>query len=114
MCAFCRRLSVLRAWVSSTGRIMEEFCRWLATGFRPPSKPRVEAPPAKVYKPLRRVILTDGVGRALFEEYALHQDSPRREEETGWVLLGVRDADEALVLATLPAGTERDAGVAHV
>jgi len=30
------------------------------------------------------------------------------------VLLGLREAQEAVVLATLPAGTERDASVAHI
>jgi proteasome lid subunit RPN8/RPN11 len=66
------------------------------------------------YLPLQRVLLTDGVGRTLFEEYAEHQAGSRGEEETGWVLLGVREAQEAVVLGTLPAGTERDAGVGHV
>jgi len=58
--------------------------------------------------------LTDDVSRTLFEEYASHRESPRGEEETGWMLLGIREGDEAVALATLPAGTERDAGVAHV
>jgi hypothetical protein len=60
------------------------------------------------------VLLTDGVSRTLFEEYADHREGPRGEEETGWILLGLRDAEEAIALATLPAGTEREAGVAHV
>jgi proteasome lid subunit RPN8/RPN11 len=59
-------------------------------------------------------LLTDGVSRTLFDEYADHRDGPRGEEETGWVLLGLREADEAIVLATLPAGTQREAGIAHV
>jgi proteasome lid subunit RPN8/RPN11 len=58
--------------------------------------------------------LTDEVGRTLFEEYAEHRKGSRGEEETGWVLLGWREANEAVVLATLPAGAERDAGVTHV
>jgi hypothetical protein len=66
------------------------------------------------YKPLQRVLLTDGVGRTLFEEYAEHQVGARGDEETGWVLLGVREEQEATILGTLPAGTERDAGVGHV
>ena len=65
-------------------------------------------------QPLERIVLTDGVGRSLFEEYAAHRDTNRSEEETGWVLLGVREVNEAVVLATLPAGAGRDAGVAHV
>jgi hypothetical protein len=59
-------------------------------------------------------LLTDGVGRTLFEGYANHRSETRGEEETGWVLLGLREANEAVVLATLPAGAERDASVAHV
>lgn len=66
------------------------------------------------YLPLQRVVLTDGVGRTLFEEYAEHQAGSRGDEETGWVLLGLREKEEAIVLGTLPAGTERDAGVGHV
>jgi proteasome lid subunit RPN8/RPN11 len=60
------------------------------------------------------LLLTDGVNRTLFEEYAAHRDSNRGEEETGWMLLGLREGDEAIALATLPAGTRREAGVAHV
>jgi proteasome lid subunit RPN8/RPN11 len=71
------------------------------------------APPRK-YLPLERVVLTDGVGRTLFEEYGAHRDSARGDEETGWVILGLREAREVVVLATLPAGTERSAGVGHV
>jgi len=60
------------------------------------------------------VLLTDGVGHTLFEEYAGHRAAARGEEETGWLLVGLRNAGEAVVLATLPAGTRRDAGVAHI
>jgi hypothetical protein len=66
------------------------------------------------YEPLRRVVLTDGVGRTLFEEYATHRAAERGDEETGWILMGLREREEAIALATLPAGTQRDAGVAHV
>jgi hypothetical protein len=58
--------------------------------------------------------LTDGVSRTLFEEYASHRASDQGDEETGWVLLGLRESNEAVALATLPAGTQRDSGVAHV
>jgi hypothetical protein len=58
--------------------------------------------------------LSDGVSRTLFEEFAAHRRAERGDEETGWVLLGLREQDEAIALATLPAGTLRDAGVAHV
>jgi proteasome lid subunit RPN8/RPN11 len=60
------------------------------------------------------VLLTDEVGRTLFNEYDAHQATSRSEEEIGWVILGVRDEEEATVLATLPAGTARSAGVGHV
>ena len=66
------------------------------------------------YHRLARVVLTDDVSRTLFEEYAAHRQSERGGEETGWVLLGTRDESEAVVLATLPAGAERDAGHEHV
>jgi proteasome lid subunit RPN8/RPN11 len=66
------------------------------------------------YLPLARVTITDGVSRTLFEEYAEHRAGPRGHEETGWLLLGLRETDEAVVLATLPAGTGSDASVAHV
>lgn len=81
--------------------------------------PREATPPAGPgapvqYDRLARVILTDDVCRTLFEEYAAHRASDRGAEEIGWFLLGRRDADAATVLATLPAGTRRDAGEAHV
>lgn len=66
------------------------------------------------YGPLQRVLLTDGVSRTLFEEYAAHRQEARGEEETGWLLLGLREAQEAVVLATLPAGSEADTSVSHV
>ncbi len=69
---------------------------------------------ATAASPLQRVRVTDGVGRTLFEEYARHRSEARGDEETGWVLLGLREAREAVALATLPAGAEREASVAHV
>lgn len=63
---------------------------------------------------LTRVVLTDEVSRTLFGEYAAHRASERGAEETGWVLLGRREPDAAVVLATLPAGAARDAGEAHI
>jgi proteasome lid subunit RPN8/RPN11 len=71
-------------------------------------------PPLAAAEPLRRFRLSDGVSRTLFEEYARHRRGDSGEEETGWVLLGLRERDEAVALATLPAGTHSDAGVAHV
>ncbi len=78
------------------------------------STPRGVASAPLTYGPLERVLLTDGVGRTLFEEFAGHRSEARGEEETGWLLLGLREAREAVVVATLPAGTLRDASVAHV
>jgi hypothetical protein len=66
------------------------------------------------YRSLRRLRLTDGVARTLFDEYAAHRAEARGDEEIGWVLLGLRDSEEAVVLATLPAGAERDASAAHI
>jgi proteasome lid subunit RPN8/RPN11 len=73
------------------------------------------APPVvAAYRRLSRVVLTDGVGRTLFEEFSAHRAEADEELETGWVLLGLRQADEAVVVATLPAGAFADAGVAHI
>jgi proteasome lid subunit RPN8/RPN11 len=69
---------------------------------------------SRVYQPLERVILADGVGHTLFEEYAAHRKEARGDEETGWLLLGLREENSAVVLATLPAGMLRDASVSHV
>jgi proteasome lid subunit RPN8/RPN11 len=80
----------------------------------PQTTPGPLTPAPIAYERLRRVVLTDQVSRALFTEYAAHRASDRGAEETGWVLLGLREAEEAVVLATLPAGAERDAGEAHV
>jgi proteasome lid subunit RPN8/RPN11 len=60
------------------------------------------------------VVLTDEVSRTLFDEYAVHRQGSRGHEETGWLLLGLREPEEAIVLATLPAGAESEAGSAHV
>lgn len=68
----------------------------------------------KKYRRLERVVLTDGVARTLFDDFGTHKKGRRGEEEIGWILLGVREENEAIGLATLPAGTDRDAGVAHV
>jgi hypothetical protein len=69
---------------------------------------------SRAVQPLERLFLTDGVVRTLFEEYAAHRDSACGEEETGWVILGHRSVSHATVLATLPAGAQREAGVAHI
>jgi hypothetical protein len=58
--------------------------------------------------------LADDVSRAVFAEYSSHRLTERGGEETGWALLGLRRGDEAVILATLPAGTAREADEAHV
>lgn len=63
---------------------------------------------------MERVVLTAQVARTLFDEYQAHRSTSRGDEEIGWTLLGKRQGNEALALATLPAGSRRDAGTAHV
>jgi hypothetical protein len=86
---------------------------WNGLRRSPPAASAAGQAPAPL-GPLKRVLLTDGVGRTLFEGYARHRDEVRGNEETGWLLLGLREATEAVALATLPAGQLRDAGVEHV
>jgi proteasome lid subunit RPN8/RPN11 len=104
-------------------RLVSVACRWLQSGSQtlesllrerlPPPELFSSAGP-KNYHPLERVVLAEEVRRTLFDDYANHRRSSRGEEEIGWVLLGVRDESEVRVLATLPAGADREAGVAHV
>jgi proteasome lid subunit RPN8/RPN11 len=103
---------LLPGLVQSASRLLGDLHRSLL-GPRDSARPPA-APAGMSYAPLQRVLLTDGVGRTLFEEYAGHRSEARGDEETGWVLLGLREAHEAVALATLPAGTLRDAGIAHV
>jgi len=100
-------LSKARRWYQDLARVVFKEAPAIA-----PGRDAVVGP--RSYQALERVRLTDEVGRTLFEEYAEHRKGHRCQEETGWVLLGVRDINEAVVLATLPAGANRDAGVAHV
>lgn len=105
---------MLHALVTTASRWLDGWSRSLfPERFPLPAKRPVPSPPLR-YQPLTRVILTDGVCRTLFEEYAAHQAGARGDEETGWVLLGVRDVGEAVVLATLPAGTQCHASASHV
>jgi proteasome lid subunit RPN8/RPN11 len=101
--------------------VVSTAARWLNEAqqiwFRPRGVPPTRAaPPATTptYLPLQTVRLTDGVGHTLFEEYAAHRAEARGDEETGWVLLGLREQSQATVVATLPAGAQRDASVSHV
>jgi proteasome lid subunit RPN8/RPN11 len=97
---------------------LKEFKRWWQGGGtleQPQSKHlSTEQPDVVATSRLERVILTDGIVRTLFGEYAEHRHSERGEEEIGWILLGLRQENEVIVLAALPAGTQRDAGAAHV
>jgi hypothetical protein len=103
-----------QALVDRTIRLLSDLRR---SWHRPPFslvEKREPSPRTVNYQPLERVLITDGVGRTLFEEYAAHRARVNGDEETGWVLLGLREAREAVVLATLPAGAEADAGAAHI
>lgn len=100
--------------------LVNSACRWLSVwserlwGERVPQEhPPLPAPP-KTLRPLQRVVLTDQVARTFFDGFAEHRRGDRGDEEIGWVLLGLREETEAIVLATLPAGAQRSAGVAHV
>jgi proteasome lid subunit RPN8/RPN11 len=106
---------MLQALVSTAGRLLNDLNRSLFRDRLVPVPVELPGPPAaRTYERLERVVLTDEVSRTLFEEYAGHRAGARGDEETGWVLLGLREVNEALVLATLPAGAGRNAGVAHV
>ena len=114
---------MLQALVRIASRLLDVLKLALFRLRRPAFKPAVsqrseastaQAPAGSIlYGPLQRVYLTDGVGRTLFEEFASHRQE-RGEDETGWVLLGLRDVHTVIVLATLPAGALADRGIAHV
>jgi len=104
-------------------RFVSVACRWLQSGSdslqalltdRLPPPELFNSAGARSYQHLEYVTLTEQVQHTLFEDYATHRRSARGEEEIGWVLLGTREDNEVRVLATLPAGADRQAGVAHV
>jgi proteasome lid subunit RPN8/RPN11 len=100
---------------STARRLLNDVSRSLLRERLPQAPPRLVVRQAvREYQPLERVVLTDGVGRTLFEEYAEHRAAAAGEEETGWFLLGLRERNQAVVLATLPAGTQADASATHV
>jgi proteasome lid subunit RPN8/RPN11 len=106
---------MLQALVSIASRLLDDLKRpFLRQRIVETEAHAVAAPTGPRYQALKRVLLTDDVGRTLFEEYAAHQAGTRGDEETGWVLLGLREEEQATVVATLPAGAARDAGVGHV
>lgn len=95
-------------------RLRGRFPVMALRGLTPPGSPEGVAPARASYQRLEKIILTDAVARTLFDDFATHRRGKRRDEEIGWVLLGVRQERDATALATLPAGTQRSAGVAHV
>jgi proteasome lid subunit RPN8/RPN11 len=105
---------MLYGLVSKASRLLNRLQRSLWHTRLPEVAPEPLAAPPRAYRRLDRVVLTDEVSRTLFSEFQNHRRTARGDEEIGWVLLGVREARHALVLATLPAGAQRSAGVAHV
>jgi len=105
---------MLKGLRSAASRLFAELQQSIVPTFSRPRPGATSAVSTVRYAPLQRMVLTDGVGRTLFEGYAGHRAGARGEDETGWVLLGLREASEAVVLATLPAGTQSDASAAHV
>ena len=106
---------MLQGAFSNARRLLEDLS-WSLFRRRAPIdalRPSVASGPIR-YQPLQRLLLTDGVSRTLFDEYAAHRAAARGEDETGWVLMGLRGDHGAIALATLPAGANSDAGVAHL
>src|ERR1700679_4315283 len=97
---------MLQALVSTASRLLNDLNQSLFHDRLPDRETLSAAPspaPRKLER-LKRVVLTDEGSRTLFEEFAAHRKGKRGEEETGWLLLGRRAGDEAIILATLPAG----------
>lgn len=107
---------MLQGLVTRAGRMFSDLGRAWIRERNPALRFRSPAPTSSngKYQRLRHLTLTDEVSRTLFEEYAGHRRSHRGDEETGWTLLGLRERDEAVILATLPAGARCSSGVAHV
>jgi hypothetical protein len=89
------------------GWLQRLFARWR------PADHGANRPPAEPAR-IERIVLTEGVANTLFADYTEHRRSERGGEEIGWVLLGLRHGGDAIALAALPAGADRDAGAAHV
>ena len=75
---------MLQGLVSRARQLAQDLQRSLRRP-APAARPAARAAPA-AYGPLARVLVTDGVGRTLGEEYADHRAAARGEGETGWVL----------------------------
>jgi proteasome lid subunit RPN8/RPN11 len=104
---------MFRGLLTTVSRYLRDWSEALAVERLP--APELFAPAGQcTYRRLERVVLAEEVARTLMRDYADHRAGPRGAEEVGWVLLGLRDEVTATVLATLPAGADREAGVAHV
>lgn len=106
----------LRETLQAIARSAVRFVQSRQTSIVLPPRTRSELStiPKTDFRPLQRILLTDEVSRTLFKEYAAHRASERGDEEIGWLLLGRRLPTEAIVSATIPAGSRRDAGPTHV
>ena len=108
------RSIMLQALGQIAGRLLRDLRGSLVHPRREDSQRPLGSAASRTYRPLQRVIITDDVARTLFGEYAGHHASARGDEEIGWDLLGLRREHEAVVMATLPAGANRDASAGHV
>jgi proteasome lid subunit RPN8/RPN11 len=117
------RHSLLWGWIVSVDggeipigwrQLLTDFWRAVERRTQGVVPPTLPTPSPTPLAPLQKLILSDDVSRTLFSEYAQHRQTERGSEETGWVLLGLRRGDEAVALATLPAGAGREADEVHV
>jgi proteasome lid subunit RPN8/RPN11 len=93
-----------------------EVDRWWRRQTRS-ERPQVETPPPpgpRSYRRLDRIVLHEGVGQTLFDDFERHRTTERGDEELGWVLLGRREEDHAIAVAALPAGADREASATHI
>jgi len=106
---------MLQTLVNTANQLLSSLRRSFWRPLPVPSPPRgLPLSIPKTYAPLQRLQLTDEVGRTLWQEYAEHRSQAHGEEETGWVLLGLREVEQAVIMATLPAGTQADASATHI
>ncbi len=102
---------MLREWLTT---IRAAVGRLRVRRFPLPRPPVRAELPKPVGCRLERVVVADGVMQTLFEDYAEHRRTLRGNEEIGWILLGVWQNGEAVALAAIPAGAEREASASHV
>ncbi|MCS7166041.1 MAG: Mov34/MPN/PAD-1 family protein [Gemmatales bacterium] len=105
--------------ISFVQRLWQRLQAWLDLPAKTMAIASAPGPAGELTKPkalrrLERVWFSSATVKSLFDMFAEHRQSDRGEEETGWVLLGYRREAEAVVLAALPAGSFREAGIAHV